>query len=119
MAHYAVLDGQNRVITVFVGKDEDDLAEGIDDWETYYSAIHKARVLRTSYNTYGNIHRNMDTLEPSDTPEKAFRGNYAGIGFTYDETRDAFIPAKPEDDEFVTWQFDEDSLVWVGVTHSD
>lgn len=71
MAHYAFLDDNNIVINVIVGINETELINGLDT-ETYYGAK------RTSYN--GKI-----------------RKNYAGIGYTYDATRDAFIPPKCHD----------------------
>jgi hypothetical protein len=62
--------------------------------------------LKTSYNTRGGVHY-TDGL-PSDDQSKALRFNYAGIGFTYDADRDAFIPAKPYD----SWVLDEDTCLW-------
>lgn len=107
MAHYAVLE--NNVVTqVFVGRDEDDLTEGVDDWEEYYSPQGKT-VRRTSYNTRGGVHYDPGTGEPSADQSKAFRGNYAGIGFTYDEELDAFIPPKPSEDAWL----DEETFSWV------
>ena len=87
MAHYAILDN-NIVTQVFVGKDEGDI-----NWEEYYGAI------RTSYNTFGGVH------SEDGTP---FRKNYAGIGFTYDEERDAFIPPQP----YASWTLNEDTCLW-------
>ena len=55
--------------------------------------------IQTSYNTHGGVH----TL--GGTP---LRKNYAGIGFTYDRTRDAFIPPKP----FASWVLNEDTCLW-------
>ena len=55
--------------------------------------------IQTSYNTYGGVHR------LGGTP---LRYNYAGIGFTYDETRDAFIPPKP----YESWSLNEDTCLW-------
>jgi len=77
MAHYAFLDENNIVTEVIVGKDETDLTH---DWEFFYGEIRQQVCKRTSYN--GRI-----------------RKNYAGIGYTYDEQRDAFIPPKP----FASW----------------
>lgn len=57
----------------------------------------EGRWVQTSYSTYGNVHYDMNTGLPSDTQYKALRKNYAGIGYRYDETLDAFIPPKPED----------------------
>ena len=107
MAHYAVLK-DNVVTQVFVGRDEDDLAPGVTDWEEYY-APEGYTVKRTSYNTRGGVNYDPETGEPSEDQSKAFRGNYAGIGFTYDEDLDAFIPPKP----FDSWTLDEASFSWV------
>jgi len=104
MAHYAVLNSDNTATTVFVGRD--DVVEGIDDWETYY-APEGFTVKQTSYNTYGGVHYTDGV--PSADQSKALRFNYAGIGFTYDETRDAFIPPQP----FPSWVLDEDTCQWV------
>ena len=89
MAHYAYLDDNNIVVAVTVGKDETELIDGLDT-ETYYGLGTPYTVKRTSYN--GNI-----------------RKNYAGIGYTYDEQRDAFIAPKPEN----AIGFDEDTCRWI------
>lgn len=102
MAHYAYLDDNNVVTQVVVGKDEDD-APG--NWEAYYGAK------RTSYNTRGGIHYNPETGEPSDDQSKAFRFNYAGVGFTFDPdmgTDGAFIPPQP----FASWTLNETTALW-------
>ena len=104
MAHYAVLDSGNTVTMVFVGRD--DVVDGIDDWEDYY-APEGFTVKQTSYNTYGGVH--YTDGEPSADQSKALRFNYAGIGFTYDENRDAFIPPQP----YASWVLDEDTCLWV------
>jgi hypothetical protein len=93
MAHYAYLDENNVVQGVFVGKDENEIVEGISDWEVYYGAK------RTSYNTVGGVH------QLGGTP---YRKNYAGIGYTFDEARDAFIPPKP----YPSWLLNEDTCLW-------
>lgn len=98
MAHYAILDENNIVVSVFVGRDENDLADGIEDWETYYApAGFSCR--QTSYNTQGGIHLNGG--EP-------FRKNYAGIGYRYDETLDGFIPPQP----FPSWTLNSATCLW-------
>lgn len=89
MAHYAFLDSNNIVTQVIVGVDEWEERDGITDWEAYYAERSGQKCLRTSYN--GNI-----------------RKNYAGIGFSYDEQRDAFIPPQP----FASWLLDEDTCTW-------
>ena len=105
MAHYAVINSDNVVTQVFVGKDEN---EGGTNWENYQSQGIDGYVLRTSYNTRGGIHYDAETNEPSQDQSKAFRKNYAGIGYSYDVTRNAFIPPKP----FESWNLNEDSCLW-------
>jgi hypothetical protein len=56
------------------------------------------------------VHYDPLTNQPSADQSKAFRGNYAGLGFTYDEKLDAFIPPKPINGE---WVFDEPTYQWV------
>ena len=99
MAHYAYLDGNNIVTQVIVGKNEGE--DGID-WEEYYGAV------RTSYNTRGGIHYDSETNEPSTDQSKALRKNYAGVGYSYDPARDAFIPPQP----FASWILNEDTCLW-------
>jgi hypothetical protein len=99
MAHYAFLDDNNLVTEVIVGRDEDEIVNGVTDWETYYGAVRGQVCLRTSYNTIGGVH------SEGGAP---FRFNYAGIGFTYDPERDAFIPPKP----FESWVLDETTCLW-------
>jgi hypothetical protein len=89
MAHYAFLDSNNIVTEVIVGKDETELIDGLEP-ETYYGNFRGQVCKRTSYN--GNI-----------------RKNYAGIGYTYDEVRDAFIPPKPIE----ATGFDEETCTWI------
>jgi hypothetical protein len=100
MAHFARLkDG--FVDFVVVGRDEDENNEeqlAHDGW------IYK----RTSYNTRGGIHYQADNNTPSQDQSKAFRKNYAGIGYYYDSIRDAFIPPKP----FPSWTLNEDTCLW-------
>ena len=100
MAHYAFLDLNNIVTEVIVGKDE---GEGGIDWEQHYGEFRGQVCKRTSYNTYGGVHSNGGT---------PLRKNYAGIGYTYDATRDAFIPPKP----FASWVLNEASCNWEAPT---
>lgn len=64
--------------------------------------------IQTSYNTRGGVHYNPETNEPSADQSKALRKNYAGIGYSYDATRDAFIPPKP----YASWLLDEQTCLW-------
>jgi hypothetical protein len=88
MAHYAFLDDSNIVSDVIVGINENELIEGLDP-ETWYGNFRGQVCKRTSFN--GNI-----------------RKNYAGIGFTYDPERDAFIAPKP----FTSWLLNEETCSW-------
>ena len=96
MAHYAFLDESNIVTEVIVGKDEGE--EGVD-WGAHYGAFRGQTCKRTSYNTIGGVHSGGGT---------PYRKNYAGIGYTYDAGRDAFIAPKP----FASWLLDEDTCLW-------
>ena len=96
MAHYAFLNMQNIVTEVIAGKDETD---GPTNWEMHYGNIREQVCKRTSYNTRGGIH------SEGGAP---FRKNYAGIGYTYDYARDAFIPPKP----YASWTLDETTCLW-------
>ena len=106
MAHYAYIDDNNLVTSVIVGPDEGSEPEGVELWEEYFSAKGKGRALRTSYNTRGGVH--YTDGEPSEDQSKALRFNYAGIGFTYDPERDAFVPPKP----FESWVLNESTCLW-------
>lgn len=92
MAHYAFLDENNVVTEVITGIDETELIEGLDT-ETWYGNFRGQVCKRTSY--HGNI-----------------RKNYAGIGCTYDEERDAFIPLKP----YPSWILNEETCQWESPT---
>ena len=107
MAHYAFLNMQNIVTEVIVGKDETD---GPTNWEIHYGNFREQVCKRTSYNTRGGIH--YVNGEPSADQSKAFRKNYAGIGYTYDQNRDAFIPPKP----FESWTLNETTCLWQAPT---
>ncbi len=89
MAHYAFLDEDNIVTEVIVGIDETETIEGLDT-ETWYSNFRGQTCKRTSYN--GNI-----------------RKNYAGVGYTYDAERDAFIAPEPDN----AIGFNEDTCRWI------
>jgi len=99
MSHFAKIE--NNIVTfVTVGRQEDDgleqeLCERTGD--TYR---------QTSYNTRGGVHYTDGV--PSADQSKALRKNYAGVGYAFDEERDAFIPPKP----FESWLLDEESCLW-------
>jgi hypothetical protein len=98
MAHFAkVVDG--TVTQVIVAEPE--------FFETFVDSS-PGEWIQTSYNTRGGVHYNPETGEPSADQTKALRKNYAGIGFTYDRTRDAFIPPRP----YASWNLNETSCLW-------
>ena len=68
--------------------------------------------IQTSYNTRGGVHYNPNSNTPSDDQSKALRKNYAGIGYTYDAQKDAFIPPKP----YASWTLNESSCLWEAPT---
>jgi hypothetical protein len=76
MAHYAFINENNIVTEVITGRNEDEIVDGISDWETWYGEFRGQRCLRTSYNN--NI-----------------RGTYASIGYSYNEEEDIFVAPRP------------------------
>ena len=103
MARFAELDVFKKVIRVLVLDDKDTQDKKGNEVESvgakYLNNGFGGTWVRTSYNTQGGVHK------LGGTP---FRKNHAGIGFTYDETRDAFIPPQP----FNSWTLNEDTCQW-------
>jgi len=95
MSHWAQLDENNIVINVTVGSNN----EPDEGYQWLIDNIGGTWV-KTSYNTIGGVHR------LGGIP---FRKNYAGIGFIYDQERDAFIPPKPKEGE---WILNEETCMW-------
>ena len=93
MSHFAKLDENNIVTFVTVGRQEDDGKEA--DLCARTGDVYK----QTSYNTHGGVHA------LGGTP---LRKNYAGIGYTYDPVRDAFIAPKP----YASWLLNETTCLW-------
>ena len=89
MAHFAKVNN-GVVVQVIVAEPE--------FFDTFVDSS-PGQWLQTSYNTYGGVHVNGGT---------PLRKNYAGLGFTYDSTRDAFIPPKP----YASWALNEDTCLW-------
>ena len=104
MAHFAKINTDNIVVNVVVINNGELL---IDDEENEQKGINFLNSLsntnynwkKTSYNTFGGVHLNDGT---------PFRKNFAGIGFTYDSGKDAFIPPKP----FNSWSLNETTCLW-------
>lgn len=101
MAHFAKLDENNVVVFVTVGRDEDEGKEA--ELSARTGDVYK----QTSYNTRGGVHYQADGT-PSADQSKAYRKNYAGLGYTYDAVRDAFIPPKP----YASWILNESTCLW-------
>ena len=99
MAHFAKLGTGNIVTAVHVVSNDVATTEqaGVD----FLNNLYKTRDVwkQTSYNTVGGVHL------LGGTP---FRKNYAGVGYTYNQTKDAFIPPKP----FDSWTLNEETCVW-------
>jgi hypothetical protein len=96
MAHFAEIDETNTVVQVIVVHNNELLDNGVESEAkgvAFCQSLLGGNWVQTSYN--GNI-----------------RKNYAGIGFTYDAVRDAFIPPKPTEGE---WVLDEDTCNWIEV----
>ena len=100
MAHFAkVKDGIVQQVIVAEQEFIDNYVDGeVGVW------------IQTSYNTYGGVHYvpNSNPPTPSEDQSKALRKNYAGINFTYDSVKDAFIPPKP----YPSWILNEDTCLW-------
>jgi hypothetical protein len=100
MAHFAQLDESNIVTQVIVVHNNELLDNGVESeakGAAFCQSLLGGNWIQTSYN--GNI-----------------RKNYAGIGYTYDQTRDAFIPPKPEEGN---WVLNEDTCIWEEVDSGD
>ena len=95
MAHWAEIDENGIVLRITVGSNDD-----ADEGYQWLIDNLGGTWVKTSYNTIGGVH----TL--GGTP---LRKNYAGIGYTYDSERDAFIPPKPDG---VGWVLNEDTCLW-------
>ena len=98
MAHYAkVLEG--IVETVIVAEAEF-FNNFVDD--------SPGKWIQTSYNTRGGVHYEPNSNTPSSDQSKALRKNYAAVGYTYDKTRDAFIPPQ----QFPSWTLNNTTCLW-------
>jgi hypothetical protein len=104
MSHWAELDQNNVVIRVLVGDNND--PNGDEGYQLLIDNLGGTWV-KTSYNAFAGKRIDPETNEITDDP--GFRKNYAGIGYSYDSSRDAFIPPKPYD----SWTLDENSCTWV------
>ena len=102
MAHYAKVDSE--IVIKVISADADFFNTFVDDSPGQW--------IQTSYNTRGGVHYQPNSNTPSEDQSKALRKNFAGIGFTYDSIRDAFIPPQP----FSSWTLVEDTCQWEAPT---
>ena len=98
MAHYAKVR-QGKVIKVIVAE--------ASFFDTFVDDS-PGTWIQTSYNTRGGVHYEPNSNVTSSDQSKALRGNYAGIGYTYDSTLDAFYPPQP----FNSWELNTGSFLW-------
>jgi len=98
MGHYAkVVDG--KVTQVIVAE---------ADFFNNFVDSSPGQWLQTSYNTRGGKHYNAQGVEDTSAATPALRGNYAGIGYSYDHVNDVFIPPKP----FASWVLNQTTWTW-------
>ena len=112
MAHFAKLGINSKVIGVEVVADDDcKNADGVEDETVGTQFLEHINGWplwkKTSYNTRGGKHYKEDNTE-SDDQSKALRKNFAGVGYIYDEDRDAFYTPKP----FASWILNETTCLW-------
>jgi hypothetical protein len=108
MAHWAEIDENNIVLRVVVGSNND-----ADEGYQWLIDNLGGTWVQTSYNSWGGIHylTNEYDQDGNKIPsgKSHLRFNYAGVGFTYDADRDAFIPPQPIEDN---WILNETSCLW-------
>jgi hypothetical protein len=95
MAHFAKIE--NGIVVQVIVAEQDFINTGVIGDPEFW--------VQTSYNTRGGVHYGADGQPDDGEP---LRKNYAGIGYTYDETLDAFIPPKP----YASWKLDKTTCLW-------
>ena len=122
MGNFALLNEDNVVVNIITGRNEDEVVDGISDWEAHYSEVTGFTAVRTSFNSN-------------------FRNEYARIGGTYDPIKDRFVSEQPypswildsktgkwkapvanpwtTDEEKTEWYWDESVVSWVLVRLAD
>ena len=104
MGHYAkIVNG--KVVKVI--RASYDFIQNYNDGEPELTKFPSSWV-KTSYNTRGGVHYQPNTDIPSEDQSKSLRKNFAGIGYTYDESRDAFYGPQP----FSSWTLNETTCTW-------
>jgi len=102
MSHFAQV--KNGIVTGVIVAEQDFIDSGLvgdpKEW------------IQTSYNTRGGVHYKPDSDEPSEDQSKALRGNYAGIGYVYDDTHDVFYSPQP----YPSWILNTTTWLWEAPT---
>ena len=97
MSHFAEINKDGMVVRV-ISAEQDFIDSGaVGDSNNW---------IQTSYNTFGGIHYAPNSHTPDS--DVALRKNYAGVGYTYDATKDAFYAPQP----FASWTLDSDTCLW-------
>ena len=96
MAHFAKINFDTKLVEQVIVADQE------------YINILPGIWVQTSYNTHGGIHYDPNTNIPSVDQSKALRKNYAGVGFVYDFSRDAFYTPQP----YPSWILNENTCIW-------
>ena len=105
MSHFAEISGSNNIVTRVIVAEQDFIDSGavgiVSNW------------VQTSYNTHGGVHYGVNESGSyvADGGTQ-LRKNYAGFGYTYDESRDAFIEPQPEPSASISYVLNEDSCIW-------
>jgi len=99
MGHYAFINSLNKVVSVITGKNDGDNGMTWEQWENFHSERKGLTCKKTCKKTIHGEHKDGGT---------PFRKNYAGVGYTYESSLDAFIPPKP----FDSWVLDESKGDW-------
>jgi hypothetical protein len=100
MSHFAKVE--NGIVTSVIVAEQEFITSGVVGDPSLW--------IQTSYNTRGGIHYQPNSNIPSEDQSKSLRKNYAGIGFQYDQQRNAFIPPKPI--EFPSFILNEQTCLW-------
>ncbi len=98
MAHFAKVN--NGIVTQVIVAEQSYIDNLVDNEPGIW--------VQTSFNTRGGVHYQPDSNTPSDDQSKALRGNYAGIGYIYDEENDIFYTQKP----FASWKLNTSTALW-------
>ena len=101
MSHFAEISGSNNVVTRVIVAEQDFIDSGAVGTGSNW--------IQTSYNTRGGVHYGQNGQPDGGTQ---LRKNYAGIGYTYNTSRDAFYPPQPEPSGSIPYILNEDSCLW-------